>query len=61
MPDNGMDGVAGGRAHGHDTPLIVLQERRGAAPVSWRGFPGLYQFATLLPDRGPVGQRRSGS
>jgi catechol 2,3-dioxygenase len=42
-------------AHGGDT-LVVLHEKRGAAPVPRRGRLGLYHFAILLPDRAALGR-----
>jgi catechol 2,3-dioxygenase len=38
------------------TPLVRLQERRGAMPVPRRGRLGLYHFAVLLPDRASLGR-----
>jgi catechol 2,3-dioxygenase len=43
-------------AHGGDAPLVVLREKRGAAPVPRRGRLGLYHFAILLPDRAALGR-----
>jgi catechol 2,3-dioxygenase len=43
-------------AHGDDTPLVYLHERRGSAPVPMRGLLGLYHFAILLPDRAALGR-----
>jgi catechol 2,3-dioxygenase len=43
-------------AFGDPTPLVRLQERRGAAPVPHRGLIGLYHFAILLPDRAALGR-----
>jgi catechol 2,3-dioxygenase len=43
-------------AHGDDTPLVVLHEKRGVAPVPRRGRLGLYHFAILLPDREALGR-----
>ena len=43
-------------AHGADTPLVVLHEKRGASPVPRRGRLGLYHFAILLPDRAALGR-----
>ena len=43
-------------AHGDETHLIELTERRGAAPVPRRGRLGLYHFALLLPDRPSLGR-----
>jgi catechol 2,3-dioxygenase len=43
-------------AHGDDTPLVVLHEKKGAAPVPRRGRLGLYHFAILLPDRAALGR-----
>jgi catechol 2,3-dioxygenase len=43
-------------AHGDDSVLIELRERRGARPVPTRGLLGLYHFAILLPDRASLGK-----
>jgi catechol 2,3-dioxygenase len=43
-------------AHGDDTPIVVLHEKRGVAPVPRRGRLGLYHFAILLPDRAALGR-----
>ncbi|HEY2067733.1 MAG TPA: VOC family protein [Gemmatimonadaceae bacterium] len=43
-------------ALGDDTPVIQLEERRGAAPVPHQGRLGLYHFAILVPDRGSLGR-----
>ena len=43
-------------AHGDDAPLVVLREKRRAAPVPRRGRLGLYHFAILLPDRASLGR-----
>ena len=43
-------------AHGDDTPLVELHERKGAAPVPHRGKLGLFHFAILLPDRAALGR-----
>lgn len=43
-------------AHGNDAPLVVLHERRGAAPAPGRGRLGLYHYAILLPDRAALGR-----
>jgi catechol 2,3-dioxygenase len=43
-------------AHGDDTPLVELRERRGARPMSPRARLGLYHFAILLPDRAALGR-----
>jgi len=43
-------------ADGGDAPLVVLRERKGAAPVPRRGRLGLYHFAILLPDRAALGR-----
>jgi catechol 2,3-dioxygenase len=43
-------------AHGDDTVLVALYERRGARPVPRRGRLGLYHFAVLLPDRAALGR-----
>jgi catechol 2,3-dioxygenase len=37
------------------TPLVILRERKGAAPVPRRGRLGLYHFAILLPTRAALG------
>lgn len=37
-------------------PLVVLDERSGAAPSPRRGRLGLYHFAILLPDRASLGR-----
>jgi len=37
-------------------PLVVLDERAGAAPAPRRGRLGLYHFAILLPDRASLGR-----
>ena len=37
-------------------PLVVLDERPGAAPSPRRGRLGLYHFAILLPDRASLGR-----
>jgi catechol 2,3-dioxygenase len=42
--------------HGDETPLVVLHERPGAAPVARRARLGLYHFAILLPDRPSLGR-----
>ena len=39
-----------------DTPLVQLNELRGATPVPRRGKLGLYHFALLLPDRASLGR-----
>ncbi len=49
-------GTATLAAHGDDTPLVVLRERPGVAPVPRRGRLGLYHFAILLPDRQALGR-----
>ena len=41
---------------GEEAPLVVLHERRGAAPVARRARLGLYHFAILLPDRAALGR-----
>jgi catechol 2,3-dioxygenase len=41
---------------GDETPLVVLHERRGVAPVARRARLGLYHFAILLPDRASLGR-----
>jgi catechol 2,3-dioxygenase len=43
-------------AHGDDTPLVRLRERRGARPVPRQALLGLYHFAILLPDRAALGR-----
>lgn len=43
-------------AHGDDTPLVRLRERRGVSPVPRQGLLGLYHFAILLPDRAALGR-----
>jgi len=43
-------------AHGDDTVLIELVERKGARPVPRRGRLGLYHYAILLPDRASLGR-----
>ena len=43
-------------AHGSVRPLVLLDERRGAAPAPRRGRLGLYHFAILLPDRASLGR-----
>ncbi|MBA3318673.1 MAG: VOC family protein [Gemmatimonadales bacterium] len=39
-----------------ETPLIELNQLRGATPVPRRGRLGLYHFALLLPDRASLGR-----
>ena len=41
---------------GNDSPLVHLDERRGAAAVLPQGRLGLYHFAILLPDRAALGR-----
>lgn len=43
-------------AHDSVRPLVVLDERAGAAPAPRRGRLGLYHFAILLPDRASLGR-----
>jgi catechol 2,3-dioxygenase len=43
-------------ADGADAPLVMLSEKKGAAPVPPRGRLGLYHFAILLPDRQSLGR-----
>ncbi len=43
-------------AHGDDTVLIELVERKGARAVPRRGRLGLYHYAILLPDRASLGR-----
>jgi catechol 2,3-dioxygenase len=43
-------------AHGDDTVLVELHEKRGVRAVARQGHIGLYHFAILLPDRGSLGQ-----
>jgi catechol 2,3-dioxygenase len=50
------DGEATLAAHGDDTPLVRLRERRGARPAPRQGVLGLYHFAILLPDRAALGR-----
>ena len=50
------EGAAVLGAHGDDRPLVELQERPGARPMSQRGRLGLYHFAILLPDRPALGR-----
>jgi catechol 2,3-dioxygenase len=50
------DGSATLAAKGEERPLIILRERRGAAPVPINGRLGLYHFAILLPTRGDLGR-----
>ncbi len=54
LDHQGADAVLA--AHGDDTPLVELHERRGATPVPRRGRVGLYHFAILLPDRPALGR-----
>ena len=51
VPGSASLGAAGG-----GEPLVLLRERRGAAPVPRRGRLGLYHFAILLPDRAALGR-----
>src|SRR5438045_8545254 len=37
--------------HGEDRQIVQLRQLATARPVPRRGLPGLYQFATLPPDR----------
>ena len=50
------EGTAVLAAFGDDTPLVELQEERGAAAVPPQGRLGLYHFAILLPDRAALGR-----
>jgi catechol 2,3-dioxygenase len=43
-------------AQDDETPLVELEELRGATPVPRRGRLGLYHFALLLPDRSSLGR-----
>jgi len=43
-------------AHGHDRPLLLLDEFPGARPMTRRGRLGLFHFAILLPDRPSLGR-----
>ena len=43
-------------AHGDDTAIVELRERKGARAVPRRGLLGLYHFAILLPDRPSLGR-----
>jgi catechol 2,3-dioxygenase len=54
LSQDGVDARLG--AHGADTTLVSLHERRGSRPVPRRGLLGLYHFALLLPDRVPLGR-----
>jgi len=53
---DGSDGPTRLGAHGDNRTLIVLHERRGAAPVPRRGRLGLFHVAILLPDRASLGR-----
>ena len=50
------DGPATLAAHGEGRPLVVLEERSGAAAVPRHGRLGLYHFALLLPTRSDLGR-----
>lgn len=41
---------------GDGTPLVILHEHPGAAPVPPRGRLGLFHYAILLPDRAALGR-----
>lgn len=43
-------------APGQERPLVVLEERAGAAAVSVHGRLGLYHYAILLPSRADLGR-----
>jgi catechol 2,3-dioxygenase len=43
-------------AHGDDTILVELRQRRDARPIPRRGRLGLYHYAILLPDRASLGR-----
>lgn len=43
-------------AQDDETPLVELEQLRGATPVPRRGRLGLYHFALLLPDRASLGR-----
>jgi catechol 2,3-dioxygenase len=43
-------------AHGDETTLVALHERRGVRSVARRGLLGLYHFAVLLPTRAALGR-----
>jgi len=43
-------------AHGDDTPLVELEARPGARPVTSRRRLGLFHFAILVPDRATLGR-----
>ena len=53
---SGEGASLGAEASGAPSPLVELQERRGATPSPPRGRPGLYHFALLLPDRAALGR-----
>jgi len=43
-------------AYDDPTPIVVLHQHEGAAPVPSRGRLGLYHFAILVPDRAALGR-----
>ena len=43
-------------AQGDVRPLVILEERRDARPLTRRGNLGLYHFAILVPDRPSLGR-----
>jgi catechol 2,3-dioxygenase len=43
-------------AHGEETTLVELREKKGASPAPRRGRLGLFHFAILLPDRAALGR-----
>jgi catechol 2,3-dioxygenase len=43
-------------AHGDETVLLELYEKKGVRPVARRGLLGLFHFAILLPDRRALGR-----
>lgn len=45
------DGSAALGTHDDGVPLLRLRERKGAAPLPYRGHLGLYHFALRVPDR----------
>lgn len=51
-----VSGVAELAAYDDDRRLVVLHERRGAAPVPPQGRLGLFHVAILLPDRPSLGR-----
>ena len=43
-------------AHGDDTVILELREKKGVRAVPRRGLLGLYHFAILVPDRPALGR-----